>query len=188
MVPECEASLSGKPELHLHFHPAHGRGRPFVTAGHLLVSDKIGKEVCQDSEKSQPRDTVSRENPRPAALPMPATGSLGKRRLGNRRDNRGPIFHAKPPNGKIVAQVHYASRLPRVVARQDYLSGSLLRFKAHRGKKFSVPHPLSLHVFTRTSRAAGRFARSLNAIDRRTAASVTCPLIQPPQALLLVHA
>jgi hypothetical protein len=27
----------------------------------------------------------------------------------------------KPPNGKIVAQVHYASRLPGFVARQDYL-------------------------------------------------------------------
>ena len=30
-------------------------------------------------------------------------------------------------DGKIVAQVHYASRLPRVVARQDYLGGILLR-------------------------------------------------------------
>jgi len=27
----------------------------------------------------------------------------------------------KPPNGKIVAQVHYASRLPGFMARQDYL-------------------------------------------------------------------
>jgi hypothetical protein len=34
----------------------------------------------------------------------------------------------KPPNGKIVAQVHYASRLPGVVAGQDYLGGILLRF------------------------------------------------------------
>jgi len=31
----------------------------------------------------------------------------------------------KPP-GKIVAQVHYASRLPRILARQGYLSGILL--------------------------------------------------------------
>jgi hypothetical protein len=34
----------------------------------------------------------------------------------------------KPPNGKIVAQVHYASRLPGDVAGQDYLRGILLRF------------------------------------------------------------
>src|SRR5579863_5067840 len=36
---------------------------------------------------------------------------------GTRRDDRGPIFHAKTSRGKIVAQVHYASRLPRVLAK-----------------------------------------------------------------------
>jgi hypothetical protein len=36
----------------------------------------------------------------------------------------------KPPDGKIVAQVHYASRLPRVAARQDYLRGILRRKRA----------------------------------------------------------
>jgi hypothetical protein len=30
-------------------------------------------------------------------------------------------------DGRIVAQVHYASRLPRFMARQDYLSGILRR-------------------------------------------------------------
>ena len=37
-------------------------------------------------------------------------------------DDWGPIFHAEPPDGKIVAQVHFASRLPRVMAKQDYLA------------------------------------------------------------------
>jgi hypothetical protein len=36
----------------------------------------------------------------------------------------------KPPDGKIVAQVHYASRLPRFKARQDYLSAILLPIEA----------------------------------------------------------
>jgi hypothetical protein len=40
--------------------------------------------------------------------------------LRNWRD-RGPIFHArKPPNGRIVAQLHYASRLPGIMDGQDY--------------------------------------------------------------------
>jgi hypothetical protein len=30
-------------------------------------------------------------------------------------------------DGKIVAQIHYASRLPRIVAKQDYLSEILPR-------------------------------------------------------------
>jgi len=34
----------------------------------------------------------------------------------------------KPPNGRIVAQVHYASRLPGDMAGEDYLDGILLRF------------------------------------------------------------
>jgi len=52
--------------------------------------------------------------------------------LNLREDFRGPIFHArKPPNGKIVAQVLYASRLPGDMAGQDYLGGILLRFCDH---------------------------------------------------------
>jgi len=33
----------------------------------------------------------------------------------------------KPSDGKIVAQLRYASRLPRIVAKQDYLSEILPR-------------------------------------------------------------
>jgi hypothetical protein len=36
----------------------------------------------------------------------------------------------KPPDGKIVAQVGYASRPPRVGAKQDYLPAILPRFCA----------------------------------------------------------
>jgi hypothetical protein len=61
---------------------------------------------------------------------LTARGWLGNRWLRNRRrDDRGLIFHAnKPPNGKIVPQARYASRLPGITARQDYLSRILLRF------------------------------------------------------------
>src|SRR5579864_5610742 len=34
---------------------------------------------------------------------------------------------SKTSDGRIVAQVHYASRLPRVLARQNYLRAILLR-------------------------------------------------------------
>jgi hypothetical protein len=84
------------------------------------MGDKIREEVCENSEKSQPGNTVGGENPRAATGKMP----IGCRLMGllrNRRD-RGPIFHArKPPNGRIVAQLRYASRLPGIVAGQDYL-------------------------------------------------------------------
>jgi hypothetical protein len=46
----------------------------------------------------------------------------GKCCLGicRRRDVTGPIFHTrKPPNGRIVAQAHFASRLPGDMAGQD---------------------------------------------------------------------
>ena len=32
--------------------------------------------------------------------------------LRNRRNSRGPIFHARPPKREIVTQIGYASRLP----------------------------------------------------------------------------
>ena len=35
----------------------------------------------------------------------------------------------KTSDGKIVAQIPYASRLPRFVAKQDYLSAILLRIR-----------------------------------------------------------
>ena len=98
------------------------RARPLVTARHFLVSDEVREEICQNAEKSQPRDTVGGKNPGAAAGKVFAGRRLRERLLRSRRgNNRGPIFHAKPPNGRIVAQVHYASRLPGVAARQDYL-------------------------------------------------------------------
>jgi hypothetical protein len=64
-------------------------------------------------------------------------GRLSERELRNQgRYYRGPIFHTrKPPNGKIVAQVLYASRLPSVMAGQDYLGRILLRVGALGAKK-----------------------------------------------------
>jgi hypothetical protein len=41
----------------------------------------------------------------------------------------------KTSDGKIVAQVHYASRPLRVAARQDYLAVILPRIRAHGREK-----------------------------------------------------
>jgi hypothetical protein len=101
------------------------------------MSDEVGKEISQNAEKRQSRNAVCRKNPSAAAFMMPDVSGRGRRLLRNRRRYCwGPIFHTrKPPNGKIVAQVLYASRLPGVLARQDYLRGILLRFWDHRYKE-----------------------------------------------------
>jgi hypothetical protein len=39
-------------------------------------------------------------------------------------------------SGKIVAQEHYASRLPRIMARQDYLGEILLPFRRQIREKY----------------------------------------------------
>ena len=63
-----------------------------------------------------------------------------------RGNDRGPIFHAKPSSGKIVAQVRYASRLPRVMARQDYLTGILLRIGAPGREKCDPNHSIFMKI------------------------------------------
>lgn len=78
-----------------------------------LVGDVIGKEVGQHSKQSQPTDGVPGENPGSSAFMLSDRCGGWRGLLVNRRNCRGPIFHAKPPNGTIVAQVDYASRLPR---------------------------------------------------------------------------
>jgi hypothetical protein len=88
------------------------------------MSDEVREKVGQNSEQRQPGNTVSGKNPRSAAFVLADSGSCSRGLLGiQRRDNRGPTFHAKTSDGKIVAQVRYASRLPRVMAKQEYLSG-----------------------------------------------------------------
>jgi hypothetical protein len=73
------------------------------------MRDEVRKKVGQNPEQSQ----------------------TGVRRRGLFRvssgNDRGPIFHARTSDGKIVAQLLYASRLPRIMAKQDYLSRILLR-------------------------------------------------------------
>jgi hypothetical protein len=81
------------------------------------VGDEVREKVGEYSEQGQTANAVTGKNPRSAAFVMFGSG----RRLLGRRDDRGPIFHAKTSNGKIVAQVRYASRPPRDMGRQDYL-------------------------------------------------------------------
>jgi hypothetical protein len=99
-----------------------------------LVRDEVREEIRENAKQRQTANAVCGQNPGSAAFMM-FGGSRGLLGVG-RRDDRGPIFHAKkPPDGKIVAQVLYASRLPRVMGRQDYLGGILLRIQGVWEKK-----------------------------------------------------
>jgi hypothetical protein len=83
------------------------------------MSDEVREEVSDQPKQGQPGNTVGGKNPGSAACEMSVMGRLRMFLLGNTRD-RGPIFHArKPPNGRIVAQLHYASRLPGIMDGQD---------------------------------------------------------------------
>ena len=78
-----------------HITSSRGRERPFVTTSLELVGDEVGEKVGENSEQCQPRQTISREHPGSAAFPL-NRGGCGRGLLG-RRNDRGPIFHAKPP-------------------------------------------------------------------------------------------
>jgi hypothetical protein len=88
------------------------------------MRDEVREEVGENPKQRQTTDTIGGENPGAAAF-MLLGGSRG---LRSRRNDTGPIFHAKePPDGKIVAQARYASRLLRGSAQQDYLAAILPR-------------------------------------------------------------
>jgi hypothetical protein len=52
----------------------------------------------------------------------------------------------KTSDGKIVAQVHYASRLPRVAAQKDYLGRILLRFWSYAAEKCDFNHNIVVKI------------------------------------------
>jgi hypothetical protein len=104
------------------------------------MSDEVREKVGKNSEQRQSTDPISRQNPRSAAFMFPNVGSRRRGLFINSRNDRGPIFHAKPSDGKIVAQERYASRLPRIAARQDYLSGILPRIRANGDQNCALNH------------------------------------------------
>jgi hypothetical protein len=71
------------------------------------MREELGDEVGENPEECEAGNTVTGQYPGATTFIM-----LAGRLLRNRGDDRGPIFHAKPPKRKIVAQVGYASRLP----------------------------------------------------------------------------
>jgi hypothetical protein len=111
-----------------HYSPLPRARTPVRYCGPGLMRDEVRKKVGQNPEQSQTGDAVGCKNPRSPAL-VSTKGRVRRRGLfrvssGN---DRGPIFHARTSDGKIVAQLLYASRLPRIMAKQDYLSRILLR-------------------------------------------------------------
>ena len=140
-----------------------------------LMSDEVREEVSEEAEKRQPGDAISGKNPSSAACEMPVTRRVRRCLLRNLR-YRGPIFHArKPPNGRIVAQLHYASRLPGIMAGQDNLGGILLRFSAQRVKKESRNLP-------RFTKSTGKSMPGNRRVGIRNL------WLRTPQALLLAYA
>jgi len=117
-------------------HPAdaHARSPTYSPVRAGLMRDEVRKKIRQHSEQRESGNAVSRENPSSAAFMVPGGRRRGRTGI-SRRNDWGPIFHAKASDGRIVAQVHYASRLPRFMARQDYLSGILPRIYAGQREK-----------------------------------------------------
>ncbi len=120
---------------------------PVRQPGPGLMSDEVREEVSQNSEERQTRDAVRCQNPRSTAFMFP-DGRGGSRGLvTSRRNDRGPIFHAKTSSGKIVAQVRYASRLPRIMARQDYLGRILPRIHAVGRENCDWNHSIYMQIY-----------------------------------------
>jgi hypothetical protein len=60
------------------------------------MRDEVRKEVSQNSEQRQTADAVAGKNPCSAAFMLPDGGSGGRGLVTTgRRDDRGPIFHAR---------------------------------------------------------------------------------------------
>src|SRR5271166_6203137 len=111
------------------------------------MGDEVREKVGQNSEQRQPGNPVGGQNPRSAAFMLADRSGSSRGLLGiYRRDDRGPIFHAKTSDGKIVAQVRYASRLPRIVARQDYLRAILPPIAPSCGQKCDGDHGINMQI------------------------------------------
>lgn len=82
------------------------------------MSDEVREEVGEHSEQRETADAVTSEHPGSAAFVWACGGSRG---LLRRRNDRGPIFHAKTSGRKDRgASTRYASRLPGDMVGQDY--------------------------------------------------------------------
>jgi hypothetical protein len=111
-----------------------------------LVGDELREEVGKDAEKRQTRNSVSRENPRSAAF---VRMLCGRGLLGIGRDDWGPIFHTRPPDGKIVAQIHYASRLLCISAKQDHMRAILRPENEHSKRNCDQNHGTNVQKIMR---------------------------------------
>lgn len=114
-----------------------GRARPLTTARTRLMSDEVGKKVCQNAEKRQSRDSVCRQNPCSAAFMMAVVRCRGLLNLG--RNFRGPIFHTRKTSERKDRGARTLCVTPaRRHGRQDYLARILLRFCAPQTTKFAA--------------------------------------------------
>jgi len=118
-----------------------------------LVRDEVREKVSEQSEKSQPGNSISRKNPGAAAFTAPhSRGSRSKRLLGSRRDIRGPIFHTrKTSERKDRGASTFCVTPPGLRGQARLLRSSLLRFGEAKNEKCardrgSMPKILRLPV------------------------------------------
>ena len=104
---------------------------------------------------------------------LPGSGSRG---LLSRRDDRGPIFHAKPPDGKIVAQHVMRHACLALRAGQDYRETILSRIAAVAREKCDYNHNtntiLYFHIMI------------IRVLGRQQICRLDCPL---PESLRRFH-
>jgi hypothetical protein len=87
------------------------------------MRDEVREKVSQNAEQSQTANAVAGKNPRSAAFMMMLVSSRG---LLGRRDDRGPIFHAK----NLLTERSWRKYIMRHAAPRhggaDYLGAILL--------------------------------------------------------------
>ena len=137
------------------------------------MGDEVREKVGQNPEQRQATNAVAGQNPRSAAFMLPGSGSRG---LLSRRDDRGPIFHAKPPDGKIVAQHVMRHACLALRAGQDYRDTILSRFAAVAREKCDYNHNtikiIDFHSMTIRALGVHRFAASIALSLRACAVSI----------------
>jgi hypothetical protein len=86
---------------------------------------------------------------------MFADGRCGSRGLIRRRDDRGPIFHAKNLQRKDRGASTLCVTAACVVAKQHYLSGILPRIHAGGREKCDQNHSIYMQIFVHYMKIQG---------------------------------
>jgi hypothetical protein len=112
------------------------------------MRNEVREKVGQYSEQCQAGNSVGGENPRSAAFMLPHGSCSSRGLLGvGRGDDRGPIFHAKPPTERSWRK--YVMRHASLASwrSRNYLSGILLRIGALAAQKCDRNHSINMQIY-----------------------------------------